>query len=247
MSRRFGVLKTGFALSIVLHGGLFVWMSRLEWSFAAPTKHSRTVSVRIQPEQIVQRAQEKPSSTLERASAHSRKEKSTQKQELNANPRSDVRMESVPETKEALKPYLRNGFSYAPAGSSPSQVQADQEQEVKAPSFKTGMTSPCRQLGLPSQWAQLKGVWPRKYRVELQWPQHSGATLMTIRSMQPVDEPLQALDLRVQQAFSECLKKQDSMVRNALANRSGALNPSAGEAYSAVIEFYPDSPSVAAQ
>jgi hypothetical protein len=65
--------------------------------------------------------------------------------------------------------------------------------------------------------------------------------------MLPVGPQLGALDERVRSSFSDCLKKQNASRKNIRTIQSRALNPSTGEAYSAEIEFYPNSPNVAAQ
>lgn len=243
MSNRSSLAFCCFAVSLAVHAGGFVFLGLLEDGFVHPTDRLGSMTVRIDQ----QRHQK---ITLKNVGPQ--RNESENKRALRPKPGLEL---TVPAKSEFKSPDHENQVLESdhdePQESEDSKLRESPTEEHWSHAFTTDRfgadTPPCRTLSLPPQWARLKDVWPRRYKVELRLTHDTENDLITLVSMLPVGPQLGALDERVRSSFSDCLKKQNASRKNIRTIQSRALNPSTGEAYSAEIEFYPNSPNVAAQ
>ncbi|NBX18154.1 MAG: hypothetical protein EBR09_12400 [Proteobacteria bacterium] len=240
-----GLMTISFAVSAAVHAGVIFVAGRQNRNTETQVPKVRFVSVRLdhrtlQPSVSVSRKNQ----DAEKHGHSGRKQSSNSLFEVKKSERNaELNWAAVVLPAIEVPPDVPlHGSSVSPIPSVAGQDNKGTEAVVAE-----SIALPCRSLPLPRQWAGLKNVWPRRYKVEIRLESVSGNDIYTLTSLHPADKEFPALDARVRTSLTECLRKPALKSASALAGADGALNPAAGKAYSAEIEFYPESPNIAAQ
>lgn len=102
----------------------------------------------------------------------------------------------------------------------------------------------CNNIQLPRQWLSLRDFWPRRYEVGFVVDRREGEDRLKLQRMHAIAGEVPALDGRIRDLLTDCLKKYG---QNGLATDDWsvlALNRDSGDAYSVTLEFTDGSYSI---
>lgn len=102
----------------------------------------------------------------------------------------------------------------------------------------------CNNIQLPRNWLSLRDFWPRRYEVGFVVDRSEGEDRLKLQRMRAIAGEVPALDGRIKDLLTDCLKKYG---QNGLATDDWsmlALNRDSGEAYSVTLEFTDGSYSI---